>query len=144
TNGTAPYTVAALTPLPPGFVLESPGNASVGGPGPGQFQVRGVPLLPGAFTFTLRADDAVGNVGVRTFTLRVSATTVASNFTLPTASTGQFYSQPIIAFDNTGAPVWSLAAGSATPPGLSLSSAGLLSGTPSQAGVYTMSIIATD
>lgn len=62
----------------------------------------------------------------------------------PPAGTAAAYSYQFVATDDSGdAPTYSLASGS-LPPGLTLSSSGLLSGTPSTAGTFTFNIRATD
>jgi hypothetical protein len=53
------------------------------------------------------------------------------------------YSQTIVATGGTGSKTFSLTSGT-LPPGLNLSSSGVLSGTPSATGSYTFSLTATD
>ncbi len=61
---------------------------------------------------------------------------------LPPAQVNQSYSQTLLVNEATS-PVWSLKNGS-LPPGLTLSSSGTISGTPSQLGPYGFSVAATD
>ncbi len=69
----------------------------------------------------------------------VSTGTIGSN--LPQ---GQAYSVQLTATDDSGsAPTYSLNSGT-LPTGTSLSSSGLISGTPSAAGDFTFTVIATD
>jgi Putative Ig domain/Putative binding domain, N-terminal len=142
TGGTGPYTVTALTPLPPGFSLESdaslPGNVT-----PGLFVVGGVALQSGVFSFTLRAQDAVGNVAVRTLTLIISSTALVSS-ALPDASIGLPYSQAILINDSVGSVTWATAPNSVMPPGMSVTPGGSVQGTPTQAGTHTFSLTAQD
>jgi hypothetical protein len=63
--------------------------------------------------------------------------------TLPAAVAGVAYSQTITASGGTAPYTFFMTAG-ALPPGLSLSSAGLLWGTPTSFGGYTFTITATD
>jgi hypothetical protein len=58
-----------------------------------------------------------------------SSLTVASYPTLPTATHNSAYLASLVAAGNTGNPTWSLASGSSLPLGLTLSSAGVITGT---------------
>lgn len=71
-------------------------------------------------------------------------TLTISPATLPTATVGQSYSVSLTASGGTGSLTWSLAAGSTPPAGLSLSSAGVISGTPTTAGTFTFTVRVTD
>lgn len=65
--------------------------------------------------------------------------------TLPHGTAGTAYSATLTASGGLGAPyVFSLAVGSHLPPGLSLSSAGVISGTPSEDGRYTFTVSVDD
>jgi subtilisin-like proprotein convertase family protein len=63
--------------------------------------------------------------------------------TLPGGREGVFYSQTLMATGGAGPHGFAVASGS-LPPGLSLSTGGVLSGTPSAAGVYNLGVKATD
>ncbi|MBZ5560701.1 MAG: putative Ig domain-containing protein, partial [Acidobacteriia bacterium] len=143
-GGTAPYTVTALTPLPPGFALET-GNAVLGTATPGSsFFLAGAPMAAGVFTVTLQAQDFGGNIGERTFTLTVVPVANFTGNTLADGSVGAPYSAQLVWFDNAGTLTWSVTPGSALPAGLTLSSAGLLSGTPASAGSYSFNATVRD
>ena len=62
---------------------------------------------------------------------------------VPTARQGSPYSTPLTATGGSGALAWSVAAGS-LPAGLSLSSGGVLSGTPTAAGAVRVTVKVTD
>lgn len=65
--------------------------------------------------------------------------------TLPEPVNGRSYSAQLLASGASGSLVWSLASGSVLPTGLTLSSTGLISGTPpTTAGPISVTIIATD
>ena len=66
---------------------------------------------------------------------------VVSPTTLPNGANGVAYSQTITASGGTGPYAFSV--GSGLPPGLTLTSAGLLSGVPTVAGPYSFTITAT-
>jgi hypothetical protein len=151
-GGTGPYTITVVAPgsLPPGFAIET-GNAILANVG-GSYILAGTPFVAGTFTFTLRAEDSLHNVGVRTFTMTIAPVTIFTsgltsnpvNNSLPDASAGEFYSEQLTAWNNVGSTNWGIALGSSLPSGLSLTSAGLLSGTPGASGNFGFTLTATD
>jgi hypothetical protein len=141
TGGTPPYSVTAVGALPAGFALMS-GDAQLSNAA--AVTVAGIPLALGLQTFTLRAEDSAGNVGVRTFTFYVTPVTPFTNANLHDASVGVAYAQDLIAFDSAGGVTWTIAFGSALPPGLNLSPAGVIGGTPTSAGNYSFTLVSTD
>ncbi len=68
------------------------------------------------------------------------ALTITTN-TLPDATAGIAYSQQLRAVGGRSPYLW---AGGATPPGLVLGQDGTLTGTPTQAGIYTILVSAVD
>jgi large repetitive protein len=151
-GGTGPYTITALTPLPPGFAIET-GNSILANVS-GSYILAGTPLAAGTFTFTLQAADSATpthNIGVRTFTLVVSPVTIFTNgFTsnsgqlaLPDASVAQAYSQQMTAWNNAGTTNWAVAGGSSLPSGLTLAADGRLSGAPASAGNFSFALTAS-
>jgi hypothetical protein len=108
--------------------------------------VSGTPTSPGVFSVTIGAIDALGDGAVYRTALTVTGNSVVSitnSSTLPAGAVGTFYSQQITAIGGTSPYTFTLVSG-ALPPGLSLSSAGLISGTPTTNGTLTFSITATD
>jgi hypothetical protein len=75
------------------------------------------------------------------FTLSVAAITL-SPAELPGGSVGIAYSQTITASGGTAPYTFSMSG--ALPPGLALTSTGVVSGTPTTAGSYTFAVMATD
>ena len=75
-----------------------------------------------------------------TETLSLSPTST----TLTSGTVGIGYSQNLIASGGSGSYTYALASGSTLPAGLSLSSAGVLTGTPSTTGTTTFTVAATD
>ncbi len=73
-------------------------------------------------------------------------TIVISPDSLPHGKVGKTYSQTVTATGGLGAPyVWSLAPDSgALPPGLSFSAGGVISGTPTKAGTYPITVSVDD
>jgi hypothetical protein len=138
-GGTAPYVITPTSPLPEGFVLLA-GDASPGSAG--SVLVAGIASAAGDYNFTLRAQDANGNVGVRTFTFTARSVALFLS-ALPDGSVGVPYAAAPIAIDAAGPVSWSIAPGSTLPPGLTLLPAGTIQGTPTFAGTYSFSLVAT-
>jgi hypothetical protein len=138
-------TVEAPTSLPPGFALLT-GDALPTNFAAGSIVFSGAPSVPGLYTFTLRATDAVGNFRLRTFTFPVAPFAPATSTALPDGGVGESYSERLLAWDSTSSVTWSVTNGSSLPPGLSLSSGVLTTngGTLTQAGTFSFSLDATD
>lgn len=100
--------------------------------------IRGEPLQAGTFQFRVRALDAIGSFQERTFTLRVVEIVTAA--TLPEGGQGSFYLQNLDAQPSElDEQQWSLVAG-ALPDGITLTAAGVLSGTPTESGMFTFTL----
>jgi hypothetical protein len=136
-GGTAPYTFALTAgALPPGVTLSSAGVLS------------GTPTGGGTYTFTLTANDVSTGTGPysgsRSYSLTIAAPTiVVAPATLASGTIGSAYTQTITASGGTSSYTYAVTAG-ALPSGLTLSSAGVLSGTPASGGSFTFTITATD
>jgi hypothetical protein len=125
------YSVVAGSSLPSGITLSSSGAVS------------GTPTVVGHYTFLIGV--ASGSVtGVTQCTLNVTPIAVTSYFTLPSANVGTAYSAPLAAMGGTSPYSWSMQTGNYLPPGLSLLTGGVISGTPTSAGTYSISIVVTD
>ena len=97
---------------------------------------------PDSFTYTATGPSGTSAPG--TVAITVSAPTIAiSPATLPGATGSTPYSQTITASGGTGPYAYTLTAG-ALPAGMTLSSAGALSGTPTATGTYDFTVRATD
>ena len=132
-GGTAPYTFAVSAgSLPPGLTLSTGGVIS------------GTPTQSGSFTVTITATDASGCRGSRIYSavLNCPVITIAPA-TLPGAISGSPYSQTLTASGGTAPYTFALLSGS-LPPGLTLSAAGTLAGTPTTAGNFTFTVGVTD
>ena len=134
TGGASPYTYTLTAgALPAGLTL----NSSTGA-------ITGTPTAAGTFNLTLRAADANGYSGMRSYSLVVPAPTVGLNpATLPSAGVGVAYSQNVAASGGTAPYTYAITTGS-LPAGLALSSTGVLSGTPTAGGTFSFTIGATD
>ncbi|MBI1763268.1 MAG: putative Ig domain-containing protein [Acidobacteria bacterium] len=133
TGGVAPYSFAlASGTLPSGLSLDANGA------------LTGTPNHAGSFSFTVRAQDANGCLGLRTWTVTLvcNPLTLSPN-TLPNGIAGTAYSQPLSASGGLAPYTFNLSAGT-LPTGLSLAANGALSGTPAQAGNFNFTASATD
>ncbi|MFN7973827.1 MAG: putative Ig domain-containing protein [Acidobacteriota bacterium] len=132
-GGTAPYTFAVTAgALPPGLGLSSGGILS------------GTPTALGSFNFTVTATDTDGCAGNQAYTIVITCGTITlSPASLPNGTVGVAYSQTITASGGTAPYTFAVTAG-ALPPGLALSSGGVLSGTPTSAGTFNFTVTATD
>ncbi len=96
----------------------------------------------GDFFYTSWGDNRSGNPDVR-FAKIPFYTPVSSPAVLPDATTGTPYSQNFTGYPGTAPFTFTVPPGS-LPPGLSLSSSGTLSGTPTTAGTYTFTVTTRD
>lgn len=128
--------------LPPGLTIS--GNA-----------LSGTPNQSGTYNFSITPSDGTGpSLGGPysgapvaysiTVTDPVVAISAPAAGALPAAATGTAYSQSFTATGGNGSHTFAFVPGSSAPPGMTLSAAGLLSGTPNVAGSYSFDIIATD
>ena len=131
--GTAPFRFAVTSgTLPAGLSLSTSGTLS------------GTPAQVGEFAFTVTATDAGGCSGGAACSLAVTCPAIALvPPLLPDGVVGLAYSQAITATAGVAPLRFSLTAG-ALPAGLTLSTAGLLSGTPAAAGTAVFTVGATD
>ncbi len=132
-NGTYSYAVTAGS-LPAGLIL----NASSG-------VLSGTPTAGGSFSFTITATDTASATGSKAYSVTVAAPTISFSPTTLTAGTvGSAYSQSISGSGGT-APYGSyIVKTGALPAGLSLSSGGVVSGTPTAGGTFTFTVQGTD
>jgi outer membrane autotransporter protein len=135
-GGIAPYTYAlSAGALPAGLTLTAAGALS------------GTPTVAGTFNFSVRATDSTtGTAATVTiaYTLTLSAPTITINpATLPNSVQQLPYTQALAATGGTAPYTFAVTAG-ALPAGVTLSTAGSLSGTPTVSGVFNFTIRATD
>jgi hypothetical protein len=107
--------------------------------------ISGTPTSSSPATFTVRATDNGGNYIDRQFTIANVGPTWTTSGPITDGSANTAYSYQLIASDDSGvAPTYALASGS-LPTGITLSSSGLLSGTPTTVGQQGSIIVsATD
>ena len=140
-GGTAPYSFSLdpSTPLPSGITLNP--NGSLSGITCGS---------NGSYQITATATDANGDFNTATnlslIVNRAPAQGCVLTFspsTLPDGTQGVFYSQTLTVSGGSGTVTFTLASGS-LPAGLSLSSSGTISGTPTTVQTTTFTVYATD
>ena len=135
TGGSGPYTYALSSgALPAGLAL----NTATGA-------ITGTPTANGLANFTVRVTDGNGDAGTRAYALNIGSNSLAINpTTLPAAVQGSLYSETVTATGGTGPYTYAIIAG-ALPPGLIFNTAtGLISGTPTGTGTFSVTIQATD
>lgn len=132
TGGTAPYsfTLSAGT-LPVGLSLTSAGI------------VEGSATAAGTSSFTVQVADANGLTTTKIFDLSITTTPEIITTTLANGLSGAVYNATLSVTGGTTAYTWSVSAG-ALPTGLTLSSNGELSGTPTVAGVFPFTVEVKD
>jgi hypothetical protein len=107
--------------------------------------LSGVPTAAGPFTFGVTVTDSAAGTASENYSVTVSPPNISiSPTTLPTGSVNVAYSQQITPSGGTAPYMYGLALGSTLPPGVTLSPSGLLSGTPTTGGSYTVNVQVTD
>ena len=135
-GGTPPYASWVITggAQPPGLSLSSGGALS------------GTPTTAGTYTFAVRVTDSASATASASFQLTISPPGLVITTTSPLLA-GQVnvaYSQTLGASGGTPPYASWVITGGTQPPGLSLSSGGVLAGTPTTAGTYTFAVRVTD
>ena len=136
-GGVGPYTYALAGTLPSGMSFS--GNT-----------LAGTPLQPGNYSITITATDT-GATGPgapfqasNTYTLQVGAPAIAiTPAALPATTAGATYLQSLTATGGVAPYTHAITAGS-LPPGITLSTGGALSGTPTTSGTFAFTVTATD
>lgn len=140
-GGTAPYVFGVTVgTLPTGLVLTAAGV------------LAGTPIVAGTSPITIRGTDANACFAEVAYSLVIAAAPppppVCPVITLqprplPNGTLGVAYSRTLTGTGGTAPYVFGVTLG-ALPPGLTLTAAGVLSGTPTRAGTSTMTIRGTD
>jgi hypothetical protein len=136
-TGCPPYTYAVVGgAFPPGLTLSSTGH------------ITGTPTQAGTYTFYIRQTDNCGpeGEGNAPFVIKIQGGAPPLAITSSTLSNGEAdlsYSVGLTASGGGTTPTWSVTSGQ-LPPGLTLSSDGRLSGTPTTAGTYTFTATVSD
>ncbi|WP_334179810.1 autotransporter domain-containing protein [Pseudoxanthomonas sp.] len=136
-GGASPYTFQLTGgALPAGLVLSTDGR------------ITGAPTEAGSFTLTVRVTDSSTGTGPFTaqqqYTLQVAAPQIAFALpALPPATHAGAFNQTLAVNGGTAPYTYAVTAGT-LPQGVSLSAAGVLSGTPTQAGSFAFTIEVRD
>ncbi len=137
-GGTGPYTYAETGALPAGITWTA-----------ATATLSGTPTVSGTFPITITVTDSTTGTGAPFskqfgFTLAVNAPTITiAPTSLPAASIAAAYNQTVTASGGSAPYTYTVTAG-ALPAGLTLSSAGAISGTPTAGGTFTFTITAKD
>jgi hypothetical protein len=105
----------------------------------------GTPTAAGTYAIPVQVADSAGATAAATLSLDVAASAAALAIvttSLPPASVGQPYAEALQASGGSGSDTWSYSG--SLPAGISLSSAGVLAGTPTSPGAYTLALAVTD
>jgi hypothetical protein len=120
-GGTTPYTwTVSDGALPDGLNLSTDGVIS------------GTPTGAGTSTFTVQVADNENDISTKAFSLTVNDLAIGTT-TLPTAVKGVAFNHSLIGSGGESSPSWTVSAG-ALPAGITLSTAGVLSGIPTAPG----------
>ncbi len=126
------WTLSGTTPLPPGLSLSNNGVIS------------GTPTTNGSYPFSVTVTDFTQMSATKALTIVVGSGFSITTATLPNATIGTAYSQTLQAAGGVLPLSWSLSGTTPLPPGLSLSTTGIISGTPTTNGTYPFSVTVTD
>ena len=155
--GELTWSIAGGT-LPPGLELRSKNILGIFNIG----EISGVPTTAGTYTFTVRATDTLGLSDSQEFSITIALTLTIDTTSLPEGGCGLPYliirNQPssmikLSASGGISPYTWSLPTivtpgapplVQTLPPGLQLSSDGVISGTPSTGGIFPLVYRVTD
>lgn len=134
-GGSSPYTFAVTAgALPAGLTL----NPNTGA-------ITGTPSGSGPASFTIQATDSVGNTGSQAYNINIGTVSLTvTPASLPSGTQNMPYGQTLGATGGTGGPYTFAISGGALPAGLALSSAGVISGTPTGSGPSSFTVRALD
>ena len=147
-GGQAPYQGYSITSIPAGLGVTGFNNTSI--------TISGTPTVSGTFTLNVSGTDSSTGTDPdsgknapftvnQSFTLNIGIATVSiSPPSLPNATVGSAYNQAITASGGIAPYSFNVVTPSSLPPGMTLSAAGVLSGTPTAGGTYAFQVSATD
>lgn len=134
-GGAAPYAYAVTAgTVPPGLTFSAAGVLS------------GTPTSVGTYGFTVTATDVDGDTGTRAYTVAINAGQVLT--VLPTELPFGYwhtpYSATVTAVGGTGTGYTFAITAGALPAGLTMTSGGIISGSPNVTGDFNLTVTATD
>ncbi|WP_329561357.1 putative Ig domain-containing protein [Kitasatospora sp. NBC_01266] len=135
-SGSGQTLTYSATGLPTGLSISSSGLIS------------GTPSAAGTYSVSVKATDGTGASGSTSFSWTISGSTGGNTVTVTSpgnqsTTTGSAVSLQVSGSDSGSGQTLTYSA-TGLPTGLSISSSGLISGTPSAAGSYSVSVKATD
>lgn len=134
TGGSLPYTWTVVSgTLPTGLTLSTSGV------------ITGTPTVLQTSNFTVRVTDNASAIDDQPLTLTIGTTggLTITTTSLPTAQQNVSYSQTLVRTGGTSPFTWSLVSGT-LPSGLSLSTSGVISGTPTVLQTSSFTVRVTD
>ncbi len=135
-TGTLELAVSNIIGAIPGLTVPASGSGSLA--------ITGTPTATGTETFTVTATDSIGAMSSQSYSITVNPAVSITTTSLPNSTANlSGYAQTISATGGTGSLTFS-APSASLPPGLTLSGAGVLSGTPTAAGTFPFTVTATD
>jgi prepilin-type N-terminal cleavage/methylation domain-containing protein len=133
-GGVAPYTwllEPGSGPLPDGLSMTPDGIIS------------GNPTADSTFPIIVTVMDSHGNTVTKSLSITIAPGLSISTAVLHDGAVGTAYNQTLACLGGVGTDSWNVSAGS-VPPGISLSTSGIIAGTPTTAGVYNFTVRVTD
>ncbi len=129
TGGSLPYTFALTTgSLPAGLTLAASGA------------ITGIPTGSGTFSFDVRVTDGIGQTANAPLSITVGSGLTITTTSLPNGQVNLAYPATNLTATGGNPPfVWSVLSG-ALPGGLTLSSTGTLTGTPTASGTFNFTV----
>jgi large repetitive protein len=132
-GGAAPYSYTETGALPTGLSMTAAGVLS------------GTPTSAGTFSFTVTVTDKATQTAQKTYQLTINAPGIAlAPSTLPQGKVGTAYTSTTVSASGGSAPYSYAVTSGALPAGLTLSPAGVVSGSPTAAGSFNITVTATD
>jgi uncharacterized delta-60 repeat protein len=117
----------------------------------GSGEITGTPTTAGVFDFVVKVEDGLGRNDTQEYTIIIYAAgtsptlAITTTSPLPNAVKSVWYGARLEASGGIWPRKWKLADDSLPlPPGLSLDSGGLISGTPTEVGTYSFSVTVLD